>query len=56
MQDEPGDVEARGTGVVCFLYKDGYVSCPLLRFSFSACMHSMIAFREATVRMYMFAR
>ncbi|KAI0279842.1 thioredoxin-like protein [Russula aff. rugulosa BPL654] len=22
-QDEPGDVEARGTGVVCFLYKDG---------------------------------
>jgi hypothetical protein len=27
MQDEPGDVEARGTGVVCFLYKDGYVSC-----------------------------
>jgi hypothetical protein len=24
MQDEPGDVEACGTGVVCFLYKDGY--------------------------------
>lgn len=23
MQDEPGDAEARGTGVVCFLYKDG---------------------------------
>jgi len=23
MQDEPDDVEARGTGVVCFLYKDG---------------------------------
>ena len=23
IQDEPGDVEARGTGVVCFLYKDG---------------------------------
>lgn len=22
-KDEPGDVEARGTGVVCFLYKDG---------------------------------
>jgi hypothetical protein len=22
-QDEAGDVEARGTGVVCFLYKDG---------------------------------
>lgn len=22
-EDEPGDVEARGTGVVCFLYKDG---------------------------------
>jgi len=22
-QDEPGDEEARGTGVVCFLYKDG---------------------------------
>ncbi|KAI0293415.1 hypothetical protein BC826DRAFT_1015381, partial [Russula brevipes] len=22
-QDEPGDVEARGTGVVCFLYRDG---------------------------------
>lgn len=22
-QDEPGDQEARGTGVVCFLYKDG---------------------------------
>ena len=22
-QDEPGDVEARGTGVVCFMYKDG---------------------------------
>ena len=26
MQDEPGDVEARGTSVVGFLYKDGYVS------------------------------
>ena len=24
-QDEPGGEEARGTGVVCFLYKDGYV-------------------------------
>jgi hypothetical protein len=22
-QDEPGDAETRGTGVVCFLYKDG---------------------------------
>ena len=22
-QDEPGDVEVRGTGIVCFLYKDG---------------------------------
>ena len=26
-QDELGDEEARGTGVVCFLYKDGYVRC-----------------------------
>jgi len=24
-QDEPGDEKERGTGVVCFLYKDGYV-------------------------------
>ncbi len=23
--DEDGDTEGRGTGVVCFLYKDGYV-------------------------------
>lgn len=27
-QDELGDEEARGTGVVCFLYKDGYVQYP----------------------------
>lgn len=26
-QDELGDKEALGTGVVCFLYKDGYVRC-----------------------------
>ena len=30
-QDEPGDEEARGTGVVCFLYKDGYVQHAITR-------------------------
>ena len=34
IQDEPGDAEARGTGVVCFLYKDGQVSPPRAEFPF----------------------
>lgn len=43
MVDEPDDEEGegdeekerRGTGVVCFLYKDGFVSFPLLTLTLS---------------------
>jgi hypothetical protein len=35
--NELGDDEERGTGVICFLYKDGYV-CPALRARVHVCV------------------
>ena len=59
-EDEPGDAEARGTGVVCFLYKDGSAWCSsillLTLVLIPTCTCSIIAFYEANVRIYMFAR
>ena len=53
-QDEPGDEESRGTGVVCFLYKGGYVLCST---TFAHIIHIsyVIESHGATVRMPMCA-
>lgn len=45
-----------GRGWSAFCTRTGTCPAPLLRFSFPACMRYMIAFCEATVRMYTFAR
>src|SRR6266702_2109644 len=53
-QDEPGDDEARGTGVICFLYKDGYVRYPTTS-AHLVLISYVIESHGATVRMPMCA-
>jgi hypothetical protein len=52
-QDELVDEEARGTGVVCFLYQDGYVQHPTTPVHIH--ISRFIEFHGATVRMPMCA-